>query len=125
MAAEQDEDSLYEGDRFGEALPDGVSLVLAEIDWREGICRFVRSDGKEAIIPDPSILRPLEKVIVKSTYFFNANFLMLETARGETIGAELPTVNSHSPINGRPVIYLDQKDWSTLSNALQIGRAHV
>lgn len=118
--AAQSEDESIRGnaDRLGSPLPAGVSLILVEINWQTGVCRFVRSDGKEAFIPDAALSRARSEVIVKSTYFMLANRIMLETDRGDVIGAELPTLQSHSPVNGRQVIYLDQKDWSTLANAI-------
>jgi hypothetical protein len=108
---------MDDGERFGGPLPAGVSLMFVEIDWDEGTFRFVRTDGKEALISDRGRARPSD-VIVKSTYFMLANCIMLETDRGDLLGAELPTLESLSPRNGRPVIYLDQKDWSALANAI-------
>lgn len=115
----ENESVLGDADRFGDPLPEGISLVFVEMDWQNGICRFVRSDGKEALVSNPVLSRTGGmEVIVRSTYFFLANLIMLETDRGDIIGAELPTLDNQSPVNGRPVIYLDQKDWSTLANAI-------
>lgn len=118
QAAHKDEPIFDNVDRLGAPLPSNVSLAFVEIDWQTAVCRFVRSDGKEAFIPDAVLSMARSEVIVKSTYFMLANLIMLETDRGDTIGAELPTLDSRSPINGRQVIYLDQKDWSTLANTL-------
>ncbi|MCC3294797.1 hypothetical protein LJ756_09190 [Arthrobacter sp. zg-Y411] len=117
-ASGQDDQLLDPGGRFGDPLPAGVTLVLIEIDWQQGISRFVRSDGKEAVIPEKTLFRPDDPVISKSTYFIEANVLMVETRRGEVIGAELPQLGVQTPLGGRPVIYLDQKDWSALANTL-------
>jgi len=46
------------------------------------------------------------------------NRVLLETNRHEEIVAEFPTEGSAAPLNGRPVIYLDQKDWSSLAKAI-------
>ncbi|TDT81847.1 hypothetical protein DFO47_103505 [Arthrobacter sp. AG258] len=108
---------MNEGERFGSPLPEGVFLIFVEMDWAHGTCRFVRSDGKEAVLSNSPFPR-FSDVIVKSTYFMKINRIMLETERGDLLGAELPTLDSMSPKNGRPVIYLDQKDWSSLANAI-------
>jgi hypothetical protein len=109
--------AVNEGERFGSGLPEGVFLVFVEMDWAHGTCRFVRSDGKEAVFSDNPFPR-FSDVFVKSTYFMEMNRIVLETERGDLLGAELPTLESMSPRNGRPVIYLDQKDWSSLANAI-------
>lgn len=108
---------MNEDDRFGSPLPEGVFLVLVEMDWAQGACRFLRSDGKEAVFSDNPFPR-FSDVIVKSTYFMKANVIVMETEQGELLGAELPTLESMSPRDSRPVIYLDQKDWSSLANAI-------
>lgn len=46
------------------------------------------------------------------------NRLTLHTVHGSSIVVELPEDGCYAPLNGRPVIYLDQKDWASLSNAL-------
>jgi hypothetical protein len=102
--------AVNEGERFGSGLPEGVFLVFVEMDWAHGTCRFVRSDSKEAVFSDNPFPR-FSDVFVKSTYFMEMNRIVLETERGDLLGAELPTLESMSPRNGRPVIYLDQKDW--------------
>lgn len=118
-AGGENESALGNADRFGLPLLEGISLVFVEMDWQNNTCRFVRSDGKEALIPNAGLSRVgAMEVIVRSTYFFLANLIMLETDRGDVIGAELPTLSNPSPVKGRPVIYLDQKDWSTLANAI-------
>lgn len=109
--------AVNEDERFGSPLPEGVFLILVEMDWAHGTCRFVRSDGKEAVFSNNPFPR-FSDVIVKSTYFMEINRIVLETERGDLLGAELPTLESMSPRDGRPVIYLDQKDWSSLANAI-------
>ncbi|WP_147434737.1 hypothetical protein [Micromonospora musae] len=47
------------------------------------------------------------------------NALHFRTLKGDEIGAELPEFGKEfSPKNGRPVIYLDQKDWSSLAKSI-------
>jgi hypothetical protein len=73
--------AVNESERFGSGLPEGVFLVFVEMDWAHGTCRFVRSDGKEAVFSDNPFPR-FSDVFVKSTYFMEMNRIVLETERG-------------------------------------------
>jgi hypothetical protein len=44
--------------------------------------------------------------------------MSLVTDHAEIITAELPSFSKESQINGRPILYLDQKDWSTLAKVI-------
>ncbi len=56
--------------------------------------------------------------IVRTRYVPSTNRLFMHTNRGDTIETELPTLQDPAPRGGRPVVYLDQRDWSLLANAL-------
>lgn len=55
--------------------------------------------------------------IVRSEYLPSANRLVMTTNRNDTIETELPTLSEPNKISERPVIYLDQRDWSLLAQA--------
>ncbi|MFI1236831.1 hypothetical protein [Nocardia salmonicida] len=55
--------------------------------------------------------------ISRTTYRPLKNTLTIETIRGDTIVAEMPTVRDFSPRRGRPTVYLDQNHWNALYKA--------
>lgn len=95
------------------------------IDRATSTGTIVTSDGNATSFPLPP---PLEKgnAIVSLTYVPSSNLLSIETDRGDTIAADLPSILDPAPRGSRPVLYLDQKDWSLLANALyEPGRVHL
>lgn len=64
--------------------------------------------------------------IVRTRYLPRTNRLFMETNRGDIVEVELPTLKESAPLQGRPVVYLDQRDWSQLARAMfepeRIGR---
>lgn len=79
---------------------------------------LVRSDKSEATLPlDDNPFHPASR-IARLTHVRTADLLYLETVDGEDIFAELPRVDDLAPFRHRPVVYLDQKDWSTLANTI-------
>jgi hypothetical protein len=78
----------------------------------------VMGDGFAAAMPlDPSPFNSTS-TIVRIQYVPSVNLLFMDTSRGDTIETELPTLKDPAPRGGRPVVYLDQRDWSLLANAL-------
>lgn len=55
--------------------------------------------------------------IATSTYVPSMSCLHLQTTRGHRITVELAKPHNPAPVDGRPVIYLDQNHWSTLAHA--------
>lgn len=66
--------------------------------------------GRDAFAPTSAI--------ATSTYFPSTSRLELTTTRGHRIVVELPAPSKMAPVDGRPVIYLDQNHWSALAHAL-------
>jgi hypothetical protein len=102
--------------------PEGVSPLLPGIasivlDRATATATIITFDGRTESFPVSSPFDPIS-LIVKSTHVPNASILSLETDRGDTIVAELPTLEDPAPRSNRPVVYLDQNHWSLLANAL-------
>jgi hypothetical protein len=101
---------------------DDVSRLMPGIgsitmDRATSTATIVASDGRTKSFPF-EFPPDAGTTIVKLTYFLLGNSLSLKTDRGDTIVAELPSLAGAAPRGGRPVVYLDQKDWSLLANVL-------
>lgn len=90
-------------------------ILSVRLDRIAGTATFVRSDRKQAVFEVGSSVDPTSS-IVATTWVPRANAMVFETDRGDSVTAELPTVDDLAPLNGRPVVYLDQNQWSTLAN---------
>ena len=92
-------------------------ILSVRLDRLAGTATFVRSDQKQAVFEVRSSVDPTS-AIVAMTWVPRANAMVFETDRGDNVAAELPTVDDLAPLNGRPVVYLDQNQWSTLANVV-------
>jgi hypothetical protein len=92
-------------------------IASMAIDRVPSIGTVITSDGNSASFEPPSPLEP-NSAILKLTYVPNANLFSLKTNRGDTIEAELPSFLDPERRDNRPVVYLDQRDWSLLAYAL-------
>lgn len=96
-----------------ELLPGIASMVL---DRTTSTARVVATDGQTYSMPlHPPPFSP-SSVIVQTRYVPSKKLLFLETDRGHTVEVELPTLGDPAPLDGRRVVYLDQRDWSLLAN---------
>lgn len=94
-----------------------LSITLITMDRAASCTVFTRSDGKEARLPlDPS---PFEDTSVVARLDFSPAFgaLLATTLTGDQILFEMPLEGAGDQLAGRLVVYLDQNQWSTLSNA--------
>jgi len=89
-------------------------IVSAVIDQARSLIELHRSDGKVATFPHLTSPNPGSQ-IARLSHYLEVNVLHVETTRGDSIIAELPSLGHLAPLNGRPVVYLDKKDWSTLA----------
>lgn len=98
---------------------DGEQPSILSLRWDRlaGTATVVRSDRKLATFEVDSAVDPTSS-IVATTWVPSANAMVFETDRGDSIAAELPTIDDLSSLNGRPVVYLDQNQWSTLANVV-------
>jgi hypothetical protein len=102
----------------GEASAIFAGIESMVIDRATSRTWVIMTDGTAAWAPTaPSTFTPTS-IIARTTYVPRANRLVVETVRGDTIEAELPTLKHPAPTHGRPVVYLDQKDWSRLADVL-------
>ncbi|HEV2069586.1 MAG TPA: hypothetical protein VGR26_07330 [Acidimicrobiales bacterium] len=56
--------------------------------------------------------------LVNVIFEFPVRSLTFETRQGDRIETELPDRNDLAPLQGRPVIYLDQNHWSAMAKAI-------
>jgi hypothetical protein len=94
----------------------GLRRELDVMMWDIDQCRFVirLKDGRMFQLAAPPNYDP-ERAVARATYFWHARHLVLETKRGDQLLALLPSRHNVAPVDGRPVIYLDQNHWSTLA----------
>src|SRR4051812_12351677 len=91
-----------------------AGVASMETDLTTSTGTIVTSDGNSVSFPLPSPLGH-SSCIVRTTFDPNANILTLETDRGDTIVAELPSPADSAPLCSRPIVYLDQNHWSLLA----------
>ena len=102
-------------DESSELLTDIESMVMDRATFSAWI---FMNDGRAVRGPlDPSRFGP-SSTIIRIRFVPCTNLLFMETNRGDAIETELPTLQSFAPDNGRPVVYLDQRDWSFLAKVL-------
>ncbi|TFB66940.1 hypothetical protein E3N86_00830 [Cryobacterium sp. Hz7] len=94
-----------------------IDAIIWDIDQGRFLIRV--KDGRifeAAALPndDP------ERAIVRIVYFWHARHIIFETNRGDHVLGIMPSRHNLAPVDGRPVIYLDQNHWSTLA---KISRA--
>lgn len=95
-----------------------VSIQSMKLDWKEGSAVVTLDNGYTNVSSFPVDRSTLKGPIRTSEYFPSSNELHVKTDNGETLVAELPALGQTAPIAGRPVVYLDQKDWSVLANVI-------
>ncbi|MGW5674095.1 hypothetical protein ACWEV4_03285 [Streptomyces sp. NPDC003860] len=94
-----------------------LSIVLITVDRAASCTIFTRSDGKEARFPlAPS---PFTDTSVVARLDFTPAFeaLLATTLSGDQVLFEMPMEGAADQLAGRLVVYLDQNQWSLLSNA--------
>ncbi|WKX10541.1 hypothetical protein [Streptomyces sp. NL15-2K] len=94
-----------------------LSIILITMDRAAACTVFTRSDGKEARLPlDPS---PFEDTSVLARLDFTPAYgaLLATTLSGDQVLFEMPLEGAGDQLAGRLVVYLDQNQWSLLSNA--------
>jgi hypothetical protein len=103
-----------------DTTPTGTApyIVSTEMDRTSQLTRLYRSDGMIAEFPLEMDAFDKTSRISKARHFVRTRQVEFETTQGERIVAELPALDDLSPVAGRPVVYLDQKDWSTVANSI-------
>ncbi|MEV7550649.1 hypothetical protein AB0N89_13580 [Amycolatopsis sp. NPDC089917] len=93
-------------------------IILVTMDRLEGVVKFIRSDRKEATLPLEFDNPEAGSRIASITYSPAIFAVLIKTVFDDEILAELPTPDLLDHANGRPVVYLDQKDWSNISKSI-------
>lgn len=88
------------------------------IDREPSTVTIAHTDGRQASFEPPSLPFPPDSAFRKMNISAAFQRLELETTLGDVVTVELPTQDNLAPISGRPVVYLDQRDWSALFKAL-------
>ncbi|WP_432536425.1 hypothetical protein [Kineococcus arenarius] len=100
----------------------GLPIIGVTMNRDDSTVAFLRADGKEARFPLEASPFP-ETSTVASLHWtptddsFTGPALLAITVTGDTVAFELPSSDDDEQLAGRPVVYLDQNQWSTLSKA--------
>ena len=97
-----------------DVFPAILAMIQDRNTWSMTIVEE-RGEVHTAPMLDPETLS-LENPITQTVYEPKKNLLTIRTEHGDHIFVELPRSECESPIGGRPSIYLDQRDWSGVSN---------
>ncbi|MET7906672.1 hypothetical protein ABZS86_36630 [Streptomyces sp. NPDC005355] len=94
-----------------------LPIVLITMDRAAACTVFTRSDGREARLP--LVPSPFEDTSVLARLDFTpaCGALLATTLSGDQILFEMPLEGAGDQLEGRFVVYLDQNQWSLLSNA--------
>ncbi len=98
---------------------DLVSIRIHAIQWRDdGLIAVKFSDGRVVAEADPTDLAVMLELFSVVEYRPWHRRLIFKFRDGHGFECELGTARDPSPTRGRPVVYLDQNHWSTLSKSL-------
>lgn len=89
-----------------------IDAIIWDIDEHRFLIRVKDGRTFEAAAPpneDP------ERAIIRIVYFWHTRHIVFETNRGDHVLGIMPSRHNLAPVDGRPVIYLDQNHWSTLA----------
>lgn len=94
----------------------GIAVML--MNRATDTLQITMTDGSVFQADAASLNFPPNSVIVESRYIPSINLLYTTTNRGDIIETELPSPYQNTPPDERPIIYLDQRDWSFLAKVL-------
>ena len=96
-------------------------ILLTTMDLEVGTSTFIRSDGKEATF-DTGFTRDPNSRVARIQYSPPLHGVLMTTTAGDQIAMPLVTRANPAEIGERPVVYLDQNQWSGLAR-LEAGDA--
>ncbi|MFD5873862.1 hypothetical protein [Streptomyces sp. NPDC060322] len=99
------------------ANESNLSITLITLDRAAACTVFTRSDGKEARFPLDTSMFEDTSVVARLDFTPAYGALLATTLTGDQVLFELPLEEPGDPLRGRLVVYLDQNQWSLLSNA--------
>ncbi|MFJ7272308.1 hypothetical protein ACIQV3_37720 [Streptomyces sp. NPDC099050] len=94
-----------------------LSIRLITMDRAAACTVFTRSDGKEAQFPLDTSMFEDTSVVARLDFTPAYGALLATTLTGDRVLFELPMEGVGDQLGGRLVVYLDQNQWSLLSNA--------
>lgn len=89
-----------------------IDSVIWDIDERRFLIRV--KDGRMFTAAAPPNDDP-ERAIVRVVYLWHDRHIGFETNRGDHLLGIMPSRHNLAPVDGRPIVYLDQNHWSTLA----------
>ena len=107
---------MVDAEREASSLLAGINMMV--MDRASSSARIILTDGRVVASPLDSSFFGTTSTIIRTTYAPRSNQLSMVTDRGDPIEVELPTLQESVPRDNRPVVYLDQRDWSLLARAL-------
>lgn len=97
------------------STPRGVLAIQLD---RDGSCSVILDDGR--VMTSGLDHAPFSSTsrVAASTWLCRSSQLILRTTRGDDVCVDLARQGDPAPLHGRPIIYLDQNHWSTLTDAI-------
>lgn len=103
---------------IGEQSSAFQGVVSATMDRGSKSAMLHFADGSSVTMPLDSPPFAESSRLSRATYSPATNEASATTISGDEVSFELPTIADMAPTAGRVVVYLDQKDWSTLANSV-------
>ena len=94
------------------------AIASVVLDRGTSTATVTRHDGVTSTLEFASPVFEASSGVARVIYLPAEDSMRLVTVRGDEIIAELPAFDDASPLRGRAVVYLDQKDWSLLANTV-------
>jgi hypothetical protein len=93
------------------------TIAMVTMDYLTGEGILTRSDGKEArwLVSAPA---PDSEALARVHTTPEYGSMLAITKTGDEVLIELPRSADAAPLDGRPVVYLDQNQWSAVANAM-------
>jgi hypothetical protein len=89
-------------------------VVLVTMDLQAGTSTFARSDAKEATFDSGFTVEPSSQ-LARIQYSPPLHAVLITTVLGDEVALPLMTSSNPGTLGGRPVVYLDQAQWSALA----------
>ena len=89
--------------------------VVVTIDYGSLTAEVCFPNGVEVVLPWRADRLEESSAIRRMTYEVGGTHVRFETWAGDELVADLPRPDNLAPIDGRPIVYLDQNHWSTLA----------
>ncbi len=98
-------------------MPTGPEVVTITVDLASEMAVVRLSDGTRRTTSVDGSRFDASSRVLRLTYTPAFDWLVAVTTTGDTVRFELPSPASPAPLDGRVVVYLDQNQWSAITNA--------